>query len=488
MQHPRFGMFFAVLINIQGIDIMLEFEVKGMYGQTETEFRRRIEDQYAIKRKRSRALHLDACNYMPGGDTRTATYFDPFPHYIERGEGAYIYDVDGNKLLDFQNNYTSLIHGHAHKPTVDAVREQIALGSAYTAPFELQTDLAKLLVERFPGLDLVRFTNSGTEANMHALRIARAFTGKTKIIKTEGGYHGTTDVFEASVDPNLKKAGNLDKIKVIPESRGVSKNALKDVIVTPFNDVERTKKIIEENYKEVACLIIEPVMGSAGQITPLSEYLKAVRELTERYGILLIFDEVVTGRLSYGGAQELYGITPDITSLGKIIGGGTPVGAFGGREDIMKLYDPREKKMYHSGTFNGNAVTMAAGVATMTAYDRSAVAYVNELGDRFRAGLCALVEKMGLRIQINGIGSLYNTVFTDKPVISYRDMASSYEDLNQLLYMVLLTKGVFIAPRGMFCMSTAMKPKDIDFGLRKTEEALEEMRPVIGEKAPELLI
>ncbi len=459
-----------------------------MFGPIETEFRKRIEEQYSRQRKASQVLHLEACNYMPGGDTRTATYFDPFPHYIERGDGAYIYDVDGNKLLDFQNNYTSLIHGHAHKPTVDAVRKQIALGSAYTAPFELQTDLAKILVERFPGLDLVRFTNSGTEANMHALRIARAFTGKSKIIKTEGGYHGTTDVFEASVDPNLKKAGTLDKIKVIPESRGVSENALKDVIVTPFNDVERTKKIIEENYKEVACFIIEPVMGSAGQITPLPEYLSAVRELTQQYGILLIFDEVVTARLSYGGAQELFGIIPDITSLGKIIGGGTPVGAFGGRRDIMKLYDPREKKMYHSGTFNGNAVTMAAGLATMAAYDRDAVAYVNELGERFRTGLHQLVQKLGMRIQVNGVGSLYNTVFTDKPVISYRDMASSYEGLNQLLYMVLLTKGVFIAPRGMFCMSTAMSRYDIDFGLKMTEEALEEMRPVIGEKAPQLLI
>jgi glutamate-1-semialdehyde 2,1-aminomutase len=459
-----------------------------MYGPVEADFRRRLDDRYAGRRKKSLALHSDACNYMPGGDTRTATYFDPFPHYIEKGEGAYIYDVDGNKLLDFQNNYTSLIHGHAHKPTVDAVSVQIALGSAYTAPFELQTTLAKLLVDRFPGIELIRFTNSGTEANMHALRIARAYTGKAKIIKTEGGYHGTTDVFEASVDPNLKKAGSLDNIKVIPESRGVSENALKDVIVTPFNDVERTKKIIEANYKDVACFIIEPVMGSAGQITPLPEYLKAVRELTERYGILLIFDEVVTGRLSYGGAQELYGITPDITSLGKIIGGGTPVGAFGGRRDIMELYDPRKKKMYHSGTFNGNAVTMAAGVATMTAYDRKAVAYVNELGERFRSGMCALVEKLGLRIQINGTGSLYNTVFTDKPVISYRDMATSYEGLNQLLYMVLLTKGVFIAPRGMFCMSTAMRAEDIDFGLKMTEEALEEMRPVIREKAPELLI
>ncbi|GAB1476491.1 glutamate-1-semialdehyde 2,1-aminomutase [Bacillota bacterium] len=459
-----------------------------MYGKTEKEFRGGIEEQYKKTRKTSEALHLEACKYMPGGDTRTATFFEPFPHYIVRGEGAYIFDADGNRILDFQNNYTSLIHGHAHKPTVEAVQRQMALGSAYTSPLEIQTTLSELLVNRFPALDMVRFTNSGTEANMHAIRVARAFTGRAKIIKTEGGYHGTTDVFEASVDPNLKKAGSLDNIKVIPESRGVSKNALKDVIVVPFNDLERTKKIVEENYKDAACMIIEPVMASAGQITPLPEYLEMIRSLTEKYGILLIFDEVVTARLSYGGAHELYGITPDIMSMGKIIGGGLPVGAFGGRKDIMKLYDPREKKIYHSGTFNGNAVTMAAGAATMAAYDKISVAYLNGLGDRLKSGLVRIIEDLNISIKVNGVGSLYNTVFTDRPVISYRDMATSYEDLNSLLFMVLLTKGVFIAPRGMFCLSTAMRPEDVDFALDMVRESLEEMRPVIGEKAPELLL
>lgn len=451
------------------------------------DYRLRIDELYKSKRKKSLSLHREASRYLPGGDTRTATFFEPFPHYIEKGEGSYLFDVDGNILLDFQNNYTSLIHGHCHKPTVDAVREQITYGSAFTSPIELQTRLAKILTERFPYLDLVRFTNSGTEANMHALRIARAYTGRSKIIKTEGGYHGTTDVFEASVDPNLKKAGTLNNIKVIPESRGVSENALKDVLVTPFNDIERTKKVIEENYKDVACLILEPVMGSAGQITPEIKYLEAVRELTNRYGILLIFDEVVTARLSFGGAQEIYGIMPDITTLGKIIGGGIPIGAFGGRKDIMRLYDPREKKMYHSGTFNGNAISMAAGVATMEAYDKQQVNYVNSLGEKFKGDLCALIDKLGMNIQVNGIGSLYNTVFSNKPTKNYRDMAKSHEDLNKLLFMTLITKGVFIAPRGMFCISTAMNEADIDFAIQKIEESLEDMKHVIEEKAPELL-
>ena len=442
---------------------------------------------YADARPNSRRLHTEACKYMPGGDTRTATFFLPFPNFIKYGDGAYMYDEDGFKLLDFQNNYTSLIHGHAHPETVEAVREQIAKGSAYTAPFEKQIELSEILTQRFPSVDMIRYTNSGTEANMHALRIARAYTGKAKIIKTEGGYHGTTDVFEASVDPNIKKAGTLDQIKVIPESRGVSENALKDVLVVPFNDIERTRKMIEEHHRETACIIIEPIMGSAGQITPDLEYLKFLREITTQYHIVLIFDEVVTGRLSLGGAQKFYGVTPDLTTMGKIIGGGTPVGAFGGKQEIMQMYDPREKKMYHSGTFNGNAVTMAAGLATMKAYNQEAVDYVNGLGTLFKEGVLKIYDKLGLNMKISGAGSIYNLLFTDKEVKNYRDVASAHEELNKVLYMSLLTKGVFDAERGMFCMSTAMTKEDIRFGLDTLETSLREMLPAIAEEAPELI-
>lgn len=442
---------------------------------------------YADARPNSLRLHQAACKYLPGGDTRTATFFLPFPNFIQRGEGAYMYDEDGFRLLDFQNNYTSLIHGHAHAQTVEAVREQIGKGSAYTAPFEKQIELSALLTERFPSIDLIRYTNSGTEANMHALRIARAYTGKAKIIKTEGGYHGTTDVFEASVDPNIKKAGTLDQIKVIPESRGVSANALKDVLVVPFNDIERTRKMIVAHHEEAACIIIEPIMGSAGQITPDPAYLRFLREITEQYHIVLIFDEVVTGRLSTGGAQKYYGVTPDITTLGKIIGGGIPVGAFGGKREIMQMYDPREKKMYHSGTFNGNAITMAAGLATMKAYDAEAVSCINGLGTMFKEGVLKIYEKLGLSMQISGTGSIYNILFTDQKVKNYRDVAAAHEELNKVLYLALLTKGVFDAERGMFCMSTVMNAEDIRFGLDKLEEALREMLPAIEEEAPELL-
>lgn len=447
-----------------------------------------VKAKYAAVRPNSHKLHLEACKYLPGGDTRTATFFLPYPNFMERGEGAYMYDVDGHKLLDFQNNYTSLIHGHGHQPTVEAVQKQIAMGSAYAAPFETQVKLANLLADRYPSIELVRFCNSGTEANMNALRIARAYTGKPKLVKTEGGYHGTTDVFEASVDPNLKKAGTLDQINVIPESRGVSANALKDVLVVPFNDIERTRKVIEEHHEEIACVIIEPIMGSAGQITPEIEYLQFLRTITEEYNIVLIFDEVVTGRLSTGGAQKYYGVTPDLTTLGKIIGGGTPIGAFGGKKEIMAMYDPREKKMYHSGTFNGNAISMSAGLATMTAYDQAAVDHVEGLGIKFKTGVESIYQRLGLDMQVLGAGSIYNILFTNKDVRNYRDVATAHEELNKVLYLDLLTRGVFNAERGMFCMSTPMTTEDIDFALITLEAALKDLMPSIAAEAPELIL
>jgi len=452
------------------------------------ELKTHIEDVYASQRPKSKKMYAEASLYLPGGDTRTATYFEPFPHFMEKGLGAYLFDVDGNKLIDFQNNYTSLIHGHCHIPTKVAINEQLEKGQVYAAPFELQIELAKILTQRFKGIDLIRFTNSGTEANMHAIRAARAFTGKTKIVKTEGGYHGTTDIFEASVDPNLKKAGNIDDIKVLPESRGVSENALKDVIVVPFNDIERTEKIIWQNHEEIACIIIEPIMASAGQILPRKDYLELLRKITSTYDVLLIFDEVVTGRLNMGGAQEYFGVTPDLTSLGKIIGGGMPIGAFGGRRDIMKLYDPREKKMYHSGTFNGNGISMAAGIATLNNYGVDEIEYVNKLGSFLKNSFEGVFKDVGLDIQINGLGSIYNIIFSNKPIVQYRDMACSYENLNSLLFMSLLTRGVFDAPRGMFCTSTAMTEKDVKLATIALRDSLSEMKDVIKEEAPELII
>ena len=278
-----------------------------------------------------------------------------------------------------------------------------------------------------------------------------------------------------------------DDINVIPESLGVSKNALKDVIVVPFNDIENTRRVLAENADEVACVIIEPVMGSAGQITPDPEWLQALRQMTTEYNVLLIFDEVVTGRLSTGGAHKHYGIMPDLISLGKIIGGGIPVGAFGGRRDIMDIYDPRRHQMYHSGTFNGNAITMAAGYATMKAYDAEKVDYVNALGARFRDGILEIYRDLSINMQISGVGSIYNTLFTNKVVRNYRDVATAHEELNKILFVDLITRGVFNAERGMFAMNTAMTEGDVDFCLDAVRASLKDMLPIIAIEAPELV-
>lgn len=426
-----------------------------------------LESEFSKNRKKSRELYEEACKYLPGGDTRTNTYFAPYPHFIDHGEGAYIYDVDGNKLLDMQNNFTSLIHGHKHGPTVKAITEQAALGSAFSSPLEKQIKLAKILTERFPSIDLIRFTNSGTEANINAMRIARAFTGRQKVVKAAGAYHGTSDIFETG--------------------RGASHNASKDLLIVPFNNIEGTRKVIEENKHDIACFLLEPVMASAGQIVADEDYLKAVRDLTSQYDILLIFDEIVTGRLSYGGAQELFGITPDLTTLGKIIGGGMPIGAFGGRADIMDMYIPKNKVMIHSGTFNGNAVSMAAGAAAMTDYDDNKVDYINKLGDKFKAGFLDLLRKNGLKIQINGIGSLYSILFCVHPINRYEDLSGIHENLNEIFFRELMNRGVYISPKGMLSISTSMSEDDIDFAVSKMDESLNEMLPVIKEVSPDLI-
>lgn len=447
-----------------------------------------IYNRYEQNRKRSKELNLSAMQYMPGGDTRTATFFNPYPHFIERGEGCFIWDADGNKMIDFQNNYTSLIHGHAHEETVKAVCNQIAIGSAYSAPTSSQITLAKIICERVAAIDKIRFTNSGTEATMHAVRGARAYTNKMKVVKTEGGYHGTCDVFEASVDPDLKRAGSLDNPRPVADSKGVPQSAMDEVLVIPFNNINASQKIIEENHSLIGSLIIEPVMGSAGMIEPTIDFLQFLRDITQRYKILLIFDEVVTLRLAHGGSQELYNIYPDVTVLGKIIGGGLPIGAFGGKAEIMDMYDPRKKTMYHSGTFNGNALAMVAGAAALNALTREEINRINQLGEKFRVGCREIFRRLGLDIKINGIGSLANIIFSNKNITEYRGVANSHEEYNVLLSLLLINKGIFNAPRGMFCISTAMTEREIDSALSAIEEALPELKPLIKEQVPELLL
>ena len=351
-------------------------------------------DRYLADTPVSRQKQADAEKYLPGGSSRGTAYFAPHPHFIERGEGHYIHDVDGNRLLDFMINATSLVLGHAHPDVTRAIQEQAVRGTAFTGPTDPQVRMAKILTERVPSLDLVRFTNSGTEGTMMAIRAARAFTGREKIAKFEGGYHGAHEYVSVSVRPPLEKLDPSGPTP-IPEYSGMPQSILDQVIVLPYNDLDWCERVLRSNADDIACLIMEPVVSSFGYLAGDIEFLRGLRELTSELGIVLIYDEVQSFRIAPGGAQETLGVIPDMTALGKIIGGGTPVGAFGGRADIMELFDPtRPGAIPHAGTFNANPVTMAAGEAVMNHLTPEVYDHMNALGGQAQGQAAGSVRRV----------------------------------------------------------------------------------------------
>ncbi len=411
----------------------------------------------------SAAQFAAARRVMPGGDTRTVAFHPPYPLTVDRGQGCRFIDVDGNQYIDLLNNYTSLIHGHAHPAIVAAVHEQLPKGTNFAAALAAQTRLAGILTSRVALVDLIRFTNSGTEATMNAVRAARAFTGRDVIIKMEGGYHGTYDDFEVSVHPDLAMAGPDDAPVATLDAQGVPRNTVENVLVTPFNDANAISRLMDERGSEVAAIIVEPVMGAGGMIPAERSFLETLRELATANGSLLIFDEVMTFRLAPGGMQEQYGVRPDLTTFAKIIGGGFPVGAFGGRAEVMELFDPsRPRPLWQSGTFNGNAITMVAGIAALEHYSPVEVERINRLGDRLRDGMNRALREAGIAGHATGYGSFVGLHFTEKPPRAYRDAARGDQALKRLIHVGLLLEGVFCAPRLMFCTSTAMDESVID--------------------------
>ncbi|TME91296.1 MAG: aspartate aminotransferase family protein, partial [Chloroflexi bacterium] len=374
----------------------------------------------------SRAIHEQAVRVMPGGTTRTTTYFDPYPLYITRGEGCRIWDADGIERIDMLGNYTAMILGHAHPKVVEAIRKQAALGTGFAAANPVEVQLAELLCERVPSLEAVRFCNSGTEATMFAMRLARAFTGRPKIARIEGGYHGTHDYAEVSTHPDVDRAGPPDAPIAQADSIGTPSWALEQTVVLPFNNPDAAEAIIRREAGGLAAVILEPIIGAGGVIAATPAYLERLRSVTAELSILLIFDEVISLRVAPGGAQELYGVMPDLTTLGKIIGGGLPVAAFGGRADVMELLDPRRKpNLAQGGTYNGNPLGMAAGLAAMTELTPDVYQDLNRKGARVCEQLTEVLATHGVRAQVNGVGSLFAIHFTDQPVVDYRTKASS---------------------------------------------------------------
>ena len=407
---------------------------------------------------------------MPGGNTRTVLHYDPYPVFIARGQGSRIYDVDGNERIDFNNNQTSLLLGHAHPAVVQAATDQLAKGLVFSGPTESQIDLSRIICQRVPTVEHVRFANSGTEATMNAIRAARAFTGKEKVAKFEGAYHGTHDAASISVGPPLDEVGDPERpigylqTQTTPGGAGIPKRVLDEVVVLPFNDFASTERLIRDNADELAAVIIDPVMAASGYPRPRNDFLQRLRDLTSELDILLIFDEVISLRVAPGGAQELYGIRPDITAMGKFIGGGLPVGAFGGHRDIMALYDPTQwpPKVAQSGTFNANPMTMVAGVAAMEQLTPEVYVLLSYLGDTLREKLRTLFAELSFPAQVTGIASLFKIQFTQREIISYRDAAESDKRLERQVFLGLLNEGIQVDRSCAGNLSTPMGEEEVD--------------------------
>jgi glutamate-1-semialdehyde 2,1-aminomutase len=430
--------------------------------------------EYEARTQRSKQFADRAQKIMPGGETRTITFHPPYPLTGDHGFGCQFTDVDGNDYYDLINNYTSLLHGHAHPVINAAVEKQLVKGTTFATALEAQTELGEILAERVASVDMVRYTNSGTEATMNAVRAARAFTGRELIVKMEGGYHGSFDDFEISVHPDLTLAGPPDEPTPVIDTRGVVHSTLREVLISPFNNVDALTRLFTQYGKDIAAIIIEPVMGAAGCIPADREFLHAAQNLARQHGALFIADEVMTFRLEYGGVQEHYGIDPDLTTFAKIIGGGFPVGGFGGRTEVMSIFDARNPNAVNqSGTFNGNAITTVAGIAAMKLYPRDEVARLNALGDQLRTGLTRELSSRGVPGVTTGYGSMIGLHLVDGDVRNYRDGARGNATFKRALHLALLLEGVFAAPRLMFCMSTPMTPEIVDDVIARFGRALD---------------
>ena len=414
---------------------------------------------------------------MPGGTTRTTTYFEPYPLYIERGEGCRVWDADGTERLDMLGNYTAMILGHAHPKVVEAIERQAARGTGFAAANPFEVELATLLCERVPSLDAVRFCNSGTEATMFAMRLARAFTGRPKIARMEGGYHGTHDYAEVSTHPDVVVAGPADAPVAQPDSIGTPGWAVDQVVVLPFNNPDAAEAIIRREGAQLAAVILEPIIGAGGVIAATPEFLRRLREVTRELGVLLIFDEVISFRVAPGGAQQLYGVIPDLTTLGKIIGGGLPVAAFGGREDVMEVLDPRHgPSLAQGGTYNGNPLGMAAGLAAMRELTPDVYEELNRKGARVTEQLSEVFASHAVAVQVNCAGSMFALHFSPTPVVDYRTMAAADKRRTRELFLGLVNHGVLMAPRAMGALSTPMDEDDIQRFVDAVDLVVSEMR------------
>jgi len=392
---------------------------------------------------KSQGLFSAAQQLFPGGVNSPVRAFRAVggqPLFIDRGQGAYLYDVDGNRFVDYVLSWGVLILGHAHSAVIEAITETALRGTSFGAPNELEIKLAQLIQLFMPNLEMMRFVNSGTEATMTALRLARAYTGRSKIIKFEGCYHGHADML-------LVKAGSGVATLGLPDSPGVPASSAADTLIVPFNDSAAVEMLFSQKGREIAAVIVEPVAGNMGVVPPEPGFLETLRHLTTECGAILIFDEVMTGfRVHPGGAQALYGIHPDLTTLGKVIGGGLPVGAYGGRKEIMQMVAP-SGPMYQAGTLSGNPLTMAAGIASLEELRKPDIwNHIEDMTSLLGDGVRVAASNAGKKVVVQQVGSMFTTFFVDQPVRDWLSAKRADTLLYAEFFMTMLAEGIYLAP------------------------------------------
>jgi glutamate-1-semialdehyde 2,1-aminomutase len=439
--------------------------------------------EYEAKTRKSAEWFEVASRHLPGGVTGNVKFYPPYPVYLKKAKGSHVWDLDGNEYIDYMLCFGPLILGHGHPRVVDAVRKQLDRDGTqiFGAPHELEVRMAERLKKIFPFADAVRFTNSGLEATLHALRVAKGAKKRLRIAKFEGAYHGCYDEVLVSLTPSEDAAGPRATPQTVSGSYGTSEAVINNVQVLPYNDIEDTVRILKAHKNDLAALIMEPVQR--GFVVPDMEFLKIVRETTRELGIVLIFDEVMSGfRMEkYGGAATVYGIDPDMICLGKIIGGGFPCGAFMGKRDIMDMVNPvtraKNERVFHGGTFNGHPTILAAGMATLDVLEEpKTYPYLNRVSDKLRNGFNDLFGRMGYEAKAIGPGSTFNLVFTKGKVADYRDAAKCDAKLRQRLDFGMLARGLHFHPDKPFYTCTEHSDKDVDQTLKVAEEVLKKMK------------
>ncbi|MGV2831416.1 glutamate-1-semialdehyde 2,1-aminomutase [Myxosarcina sp. GI1(2024)] len=397
----------------------------------------------SFKTTKSEQIFTAAQKLMPGGVSSPVRAFKSVggqPIVFDRVKGAYIWDVDGNKYIDYVGTWGPAICGHAHPEVIQALHQALEKGTSFGAPSLQENVLAEMVIDAVPSIEIVRFVNSGTEACMSVLRLMRAFTGRDKIVKFEGCYHGHADMF-------LVKAGSGVATLGLPDSPGVPKSATNNTLTAPYNDLEAVKKLFAQHSKEIAGVILEPVVGNSGFVTPDAGFLEGLREITKEHSALLVFDEVMTGfRIAYGGAQEKFGVTPDLTTLGKVIGGGLPVGAYGGRADIMSMVAPAGP-MYQAGTLSGNPLAMTAGIKTLELLQKPGTyAQLDRITKKLSEGLLNAARETGHQVTGGSISAMFGMFFTGDPVHNYDDAKKSDMKKFASFHRGMLEKGIYLAP------------------------------------------